>query len=646
MKTTILTTVLVLLSLGLFAQVGVNTDGSSPDGSAMLDVKSTTKGMLIPRMDSAQRVAIAAPATGLLVYQTDGTDGFYFYNGTAWVSLNSSTANIPDAIADTDNDTKIQVEETADDNIIRFDMAGTEFFRMDSGRIEVVNTGRSIFIGNGAGAHDDFTNNRNVAIGDSALHTNTSGQNNTAIGVEALLSNTDGVWNTATGARALQYNTEGYDNTASGDEALNKNTLGIGNTAIGVWALYENTTGNNNTAVGKGADVASGNLTNATAIGANATVSQDSSLILGNAVKVGIGTSAPSALLDVNGNIQLSDSTIYFRNGTDENHGLGWYGASKEFAGQNIDGPVLFGFSGGALGSDQFGTHNVAVRWKADGKVGIGTSSPNSSAQLEVNSTTKGFLPPRMSTTQMNAISSPTAGLMIYNTTVNSIWCYNGSSWKNMFSNDGESCGTISYDGQTYQTVIIGTQCWMAENLNIGTRIDGSGNQSNNNTIEKYCYDNSTSNCDTYGGLYQWDEMMQYVTTEGVQGICPTGWHLPSDEEWKTMEMHLGMSQAQADGTGWRGTDEGGKLKETGTTHWVSPNTGATNTSGFTALPGGYRDTTGNFSDLGNYGYWWSATASGSTVAWHRNLFYHFDEVYRTIYDDKENGFSVRCLRD
>jgi len=159
MKTTILTTVLVILSLGLSAQVGVNTDGSSPDGSAMLDVKSTTKGMLIPRMDSTQRVAISTPATGLLVYQTNGTDGFWFYNGTAWVSLNGNTSGDTDKIIDADNDTKIQVEETADDDIIRFDMAGTEFFRMDNGRIEVVNTGQSIFIGDGAGANDDFTDN-------------------------------------------------------------------------------------------------------------------------------------------------------------------------------------------------------------------------------------------------------------------------------------------------------------------------------------------------------------------------------------------------------------------------------------------------------------------------------------------------------
>jgi len=453
MKTKILTTVLVLLSLGLFAQVGVNTDGSSPDGSAMLDVKSTNKGMLIPRMDSTQRVAIAAPATGLLVYQTDGTDGFYFYNGTGWVSLNGNTSGDTDQISDADNDTKVQTDKNGlDDDIIRFDMAGTEFFRMDSGRFEVLNSGQSVFIGNGAGANDDFSNNRNVAMGESALFSNTTGSYNIATGYQSLYTNTTGIDNMATGqsslklntsgnsnsaygASTLSNNTEGGDNCAFGSQALQVNTTGSNNTAIGRYTMIGNTTGSWNTVIGAHANVSAGNLTNATAIGANAIVSQDSSLVLGNAAKVGIGTSAPSALLDVNGNIQLSDSTIYFRNGTDENHGLGWYGASKEFAGQNINGPVLFGFSGGALGSDQFGTQNVAVQWKSDGKVGINTSSPDNSAQLEVSSTTKGFLPPRMTEDERNAISNPAAGLVV--------WCnncgpsgelqvYNGSSWTNM----------------------------------------------------------------------------------------------------------------------------------------------------------------------------------------------------------------------
>jgi len=333
MKTTILTTVLVILSLGLFAQVGINTDNSSPDGSAMLDVKSTTSGMLVPRMTTAQRTAITTPATGLLVYQTDGTDGFWFYNGTSWISL-SDANHVGDEIADADNDTKIQVDEGGlDDDIIRFDIAGTEFFRMDSGRLEVLNTGGSVFIGEDAGANDDLTNNENVfvgqmtgisnttgnsnaAIGAYTFVNNTTGNENTANGISALWSNTTGSYNSAHGSTTLFWNTEGHENAAFGYEALYKNTTGNGNAAFGSQALDKNTTGNRNTAIGYKADVTSNNLTNATSIGANAEVSQSNSLVLGsingvnnatNDVHVGIGTTAPDTTLHVVGNIKMVD---------------------------------------------------------------------------------------------------------------------------------------------------------------------------------------------------------------------------------------------------------------------------------------------------------------------------------------------------
>ncbi len=145
---------------------------------------------------------------------------------------------------------------------------------------------------------------------------------------------------------------------------------------------------------------------------------------------------------------------------------------------------------------------------------------------------------------------------------VNSIDTLTTSPWQ---------CGDIIFDSrneQVYNTVLIGNQCWISENLNIGMRIDGVNNQTNNGILEKYCYNNIEDSCDVYGGLYQWDEMMQYTTTEGVQGICPTGWHLPTDDEWRSLDVFLGTEVA------------GGKMKEIGTTHWNSPNTGATNTSG------------------------------------------------------------------
>jgi uncharacterized protein (TIGR02145 family) len=184
----------------------------------------------------------------------------------------------------------------------------------------------------------------------------------------------------------------------------------------------------------------------------------------------------------------------------------------------------------------------------------------------------------------------------------------------------------------------------MAENLKYLPNVVGPGTGSTTTSYYYvYGYDGTsvssakaTENYQTYGVLYNWPAAMQ---------ACPTGWHLPSDDEWKELEMFLGMSQEQADEWGWRGTDEGGKLKETGITHWNNPNYEATNESGFTALPGGCRSYDGYFYNLGNYGYWWSATEYDSNHAWLRLLYYNNSSVYSN-YSLKDSGYSVRCVRD
>jgi uncharacterized protein (TIGR02145 family) len=201
-----------------------------------------------------------------------------------------------------------------------------------------------------------------------------------------------------------------------------------------------------------------------------------------------------------------------------------------------------------------------------------------------------------------------------------------------------------SRDGKTYNTVLIGTQCWMAQNLNVGTRIAGNTNQTNNSILEKYCYNNDENNCNTYGGLYQWDEAMQYSTTEGVRGICPSGWHLPTDTEWCTMTQYLDPT-VNCGATGWSGTNAGGKMKEAGLTHWASPNTGATNTSGFTALPGGNSSNNGNFSDLTSNANFFSSSQVGSAGEWGRYLSSIGGSVYRYI-GIKTYGYSGRCVQD
>ena len=244
MKHLILATACILFSITLSAQsVGIGT--TTPDPSAKLEIASDTSGILIPRVTDIQRDAIMNPATGLLVFVTTDS-AFYYFDGTDWSTLDTRTRMLVDA----DGDTKIQVEEGTDEDIIRFDMAGTEFFRMDSGRIEVVNTGNSVFIGDGAGAHDDFSDNLNVAVGDSALYSNTTGHRNTANGYRALYSNTTGYYNTANGTQALSSNTTGDFNTANGTGGLFNNTTGYYNTANGFISLFYNTTGYYNTANG------------------------------------------------------------------------------------------------------------------------------------------------------------------------------------------------------------------------------------------------------------------------------------------------------------------------------------------------------------------------------------------------------------
>lgn len=202
---------------------------------------------------------------------------------------------------------------------------------------------------------------------------------------------------------------------------------------------------------------------------------------------------------------------------------------------------------------------------------------------------------------------------------------------------------TVEYAGQTYHTLLIGDQCWLKENLNIGTRIPGEDEMQDNGTIEKYCYDDDETNCDKYGGLYQWNEMMQYVTSEGAQGICPPGWHIPTDVEWCTLTTYID-STVNCNITGYTGTDAGYKMKST--SGWYSNNNGS-DTYGFKALPGGYRS-------YGGYSYYifieesaffWSSIELDSNRVWKRNVAYHNYKVRRSSYY-KEGGFSVRCVKN
>ncbi len=217
------------------------------------------------------------------------------------------------------------------------------------------------------------------------------------------------------------------------------------------------------------------------------------------------------------------------------------------------------------------------------------------------------------------------------------------------------------YDGNSYYTVEIGEQVWMAENLKAIHFPDGTpvplvedksvwAQLNQVPDARAYCwYDNNDSVGAIYGALYTWHAALNgHASTDanpsGVQGICPNGWHMPSDAEWKQLEMHLGMSQEDADKQDERGTDEGGKLKEYGEEHWIG-NTLASNESGFSAIPGGGRDNDGTFGEIGFEGLWWTATEMDERVSWFRQLSHHYAQV-RRFYSEKEVGISIRCVKD
>ena len=205
-------------------------------------------------------------------------------------------------------------------------------------------------------------------------------------------------------------------------------------------------------------------------------------------------------------------------------------------------------------------------------------------------------------------------------------------------------CGDpVSYQGYDYATVLIGDQCWFAENLRSENYDNGDAipaglsdsEWSSTTSGATAVYGESASNLETYGRLYNW------YAVDDVRGLCPSGWHVPTDAEWMTMEMALGMSESEANSTGWRGTDQGTQMK---TTYGWNGGGNGTNSSGFSGLPGGNRDANGYFYVAGNNGYWWSSSPTGSS-AWFRFLDFSSEYVFRYYYYLRF-GFSVRCVRD
>jgi uncharacterized protein (TIGR02145 family) len=426
-KISLIIVMILFFEIKLFSQnVGINSTGTAPDASAGLDIDFNNKGLLIPRMTEAERDAIITPATGLMIYQTDETEGFYFYNGTIWDAVKGTTCS-------------------------------------------------------------------------------------PTIDIQPTLS----------------------------------------------WIIF-----------------GSGNL---------------------------------------NFSITASGGAMFYQ--WQENTGSGW--------------------------------HNVACNGSVE-VTGVNTSNL--------------------------VIKNPGYEYSGYQyRCVVSIGCETVIS--DIVTAHVSDCPYIvtDYDGNIYNSVKIGSQCWLNKNLKVTHYpngdpipadpydINGSGSDAgvftntewaallDNNTDDAYSFYQDNPNTD-YGAVYtyaaaigdNWDR-----DNNASQGVCPDGWHLPTDAEWKEMEMSLGMSQAQADAEGFRGTDEGGKLKETGLTHWNTPNTGATDEYGFTGLGGGnrYYSGAGSFGSQKTYAMIWTANEYPSNYAWCRYLKYDVATIYR-YWLNKSIGLSVRCVQD
>ena len=348
------------------------------------------------------------------------------------------------------------------------------------------------------------------------------------------------------------------------------------------------------------------------------------------------------------------------------------------------------------------------------GNVGIGTTTPNASALLQVESTTKGFLPPRMTNAEMKAIASPVDGLMVYNTTLNcmayytngSFNCMNnapslpaptaplGSTYTNHFNGiiaggsvdntlatyttgetfdqnatcansmiSAQGCGGLTTvtgaSGTVYNLKDINGQCWMTTNLKeVPTNFSGytatSWLATSPGDQGYWGYYNTTDATGASGWgvaepaaneglLYQWSAAMNNSITERSRGICPQGFHIPSDCEWMYLEHGQGMALSEQIRIGWRsdtadnqGTP-GNKLRSEGN--------GQTNASGFSARLAGNRLATGSFLYRSIFGYWWSSSASGASDAFYRSVYTGLRGVGRFV-ANRAYGFSVRCLKD
>jgi uncharacterized protein (TIGR02145 family) len=563
--------------------------GYEADSSAMLDVKSTTKGMLVPRMTTLQREAVNNPATGLLVFDTDA-GGFFFFNGTEWADLSGGgdvwqKTNNKVALMDSTDNVGVGTNEPSN----KLTVKGDPTDNIDESIFAVVNAdGDTLFA--------VYPEGTRVFVKDNAGAKSTGNRGGFAVGGFTTVKGDEDEYLRVTSDSVRVY---------IKDEPSIKATGSRGGFAVGGFTTVK--AGSDSTFYFF-ADEIGTQVTFLTGDQRDAIAEPEEGSIIFNTtdsciqVYLGIWESIWCTSLNCIAPMVIS-------NPLDQTSSVGgnlYFVASAE---------------GTRLNSHWQVSSDEGETWAGVSDVGVYSGSATDT--LWMNS-----IPYSYDGNLYRRIFINTCGDAITQEAKLTVWSC-GYPYK-----DGR-------DGTSYGTKSINGKCWLKENMNIGIIVNSNTDLLDNDTIEKYCYENNESNCDAYGGLYTWYEMMQYAVSDGggtgsTQGICPEGWHLPTEYEWDNLVSAYGGDAVA-----------GGPLKETGTSHWSSPNSGATNSSGFTGLPGGNKNTGTTFSGINDFGYYWTSTQySSDTDQAHRwYLRYNSGNAFKFQYS-KGYCYSVRCIKN
>jgi uncharacterized protein (TIGR02145 family) len=731
----LLSAFLLATALSVSAQVSISTDGSAPANSAMLEVKSTNKGLLPPRLTFEQRNAIPNPEEGLIVYCTDcnaaGTGTLSMFQGGKWQdiwfgctapSTPTTGTHIPEVTQITWNWNSVPIalgyKWNTDTTYNTATDLGTATSNTETGLTCWTDYNRYVWAYNDCGpspklALTQTTSSIPISSPTEATH------------ISSICYNITWKWHPVPGATGYKVNAVnnslsacdlGFDTTYyewdSNHDSIFPNSLltrfvwayndcGISSSAMltcqtdpgfclgqsygGGYIFYIDETGQSGLIApgfdffGSGAWGCSGTLIGGTSTALGTGQANTTAIVNGCSEFFCAARYCNDLVLngyddwflpsydeiyqldysDIFGPInnvwsssEYNENIAYFSGGMNQNKN-NYIGIipirafccdadADEITDESDNCPEIYN-------PDQADTDGDGIGDACDCQVSIAGTD-----QLEITGTSttlQANTPWPGSSGQWSIISGTGGNIGTPSNPASSFSGLSGNSYSLKWTITGHCtshdtvvisfvpfiCGnplTDSRDGKVYSTVQIGSQCWMKQNLNTGTMIDGGIAQTDNDIIEKYCYNNISDSCTTYGGLYQFDEMMQYITTPGVQGICPSGWHLPENSEYTTLVNYLG-------GFGVAG----GKMKESGTTHWSSPNTGATNESGFTALPGGTAITDGYFYDMTSYSYLRTSSEydTDNSFVWYLSK---YDAVANNYTVGKDFGFSVRCVKN